>query len=171
MALRCRQRPAYGGTIVRADGRHQMRGVVYPGSAQTVTDLIAGRIQVIFAPSSTVVGLIGQGSVRPLASTEAKRASVAPDLPTISEAALPGYHTGVWFGLLAPAGAPPAVIDKLSKASNAALADADVLKQLSLQGLEARGGCPDDFRAFIKSETERWEQVIKSMPDAGKATK
>src|SRR3984893_13787746 len=108
----------------------KMRGVLYPGSAQTVTDLIAGRIQVMFAPSPTVVGLIGQGAVKPLASTEAKRASVAPDLPTISEAALPGYDTGVWFGLLAPAGTAGAVIDKLSKASNEALTDADVLRQL-----------------------------------------
>jgi 3-oxoacyl-(acyl-carrier-protein) synthase len=86
--------------------------------------LPAGRIQVMFAPSSTVVGLIGQGTVKALASTEAKRASVAPDLPTISEVALPGYNTGVWFGLLAPAGTPAAVIDKVSKATNEALADA-----------------------------------------------
>jgi tripartite-type tricarboxylate transporter receptor subunit TctC len=149
----------------------KMRGVLYPGSGQTVTDLIAGRIQVMFAPSSTVVGLIGQGRVKPLASTEAKRARVAPDLPTISEAALPGYNTGVWFGLLAPAGTAAAVIDKLSKASNEALIDADVLRLLGLQGLEARGGSPEDFRAFIKAETERWEQVIKSMPEADKNTK
>jgi tripartite-type tricarboxylate transporter receptor subunit TctC len=149
----------------------KMRGVLYPGSAQTVTDLIAGRIQVMFAPSSTVVGLIGQGTVKPLATTEAKRASVAPDLPTIAEAALPGYNTGVWFGILAPAGTPAAVIDKVSKASNDALTDADVVKQLGVQGLDARGGSPEDFRVFIKAETERWEKVIKSMPAADKESK
>lgn len=149
----------------------KMRGVLYPGSAQTVTDLIAGRIQVMFAPSSTVVGLIGQGTVKPLASTEAKRASIAPDLPTVSEAALPGYNTGVWFGLLAPAGTPAAVIDRVSKASNEALTDVDVLKQLSIQGLDPRGGSPEEFRAYIKAETERWEKVIKSMPAADKESK
>lgn len=142
----------------------KMRGILYPGSAQTVTDLIAGRIQVMFAPSSTVVGLIGQGTVKPLASTEAKRASIAPDLPTVAESGLPGYNTGVWFGILAPTGTPAAVIDKLSKASNEALKDAEVLKQLHVQGLDARGGSPEEFRDFIKSETERWAQVIKSMP-------
>jgi len=142
----------------------KMTGVLYPGSAQTVTDLIAGRIQVMFAPSTTVVGLIGQGTVKALASTEAKRASVAPDLPTVAESGLPGYNTGLWFGLLAPAGTPAAVIDKVSKASNEALKDADVLKQLHLQGLDARGGSPDEFRDFIKAETERWAEVIKSMP-------
>jgi tripartite-type tricarboxylate transporter receptor subunit TctC len=146
----------------------KMRGVLYPGSAQTVTDLIAGRIQVMFAPSSTVVGLIGQGTVKPLASTEAKRASIAPDLPTVAESGLPGYNTGVWFGLLAPAGTPAAIIEKVSKASNEALKDADVLKQLNIQGLDARGGSPEEFGVFIKSETERWAQVIKSMPAADK---
>ncbi len=149
----------------------KMRGVLYPGSAQTVTDLIAGRIQVMFAPSSTVVGLIGQGTVKPLASTEAKRASIAPDLPTVAESGLLGYNTGVWFGLLAPAGTPAAVIEKVSKASNEALKEADVLKHLGVQGLDARGGSPEDFRAFIKSETERWAQVIKSMPAADKESK
>jgi tripartite-type tricarboxylate transporter receptor subunit TctC len=149
----------------------KMRGVLYPGSAQTVTDLIAGRIQVMFAPSSTVVGLIGQGTVKPLASTEAKRASIAPDLPTVAESGLPGYNTGVWFGLLAPAGTPAPIIDKLSKASNETLKDAEVLKQLHLQGLDARGGTPEEFRDFIKSETERWAQVIKSMPPAEKDSK
>ena len=146
----------------------KMRGVLYPGSAQTVTDLIAGRIQVMFAPSSTVVGLIGQGTVKPLASTEAKRASIAPNLPTVAESGLPGYNTGVWFGILAPAGTPAAVIDKLSKASNETLNDAEVLKQLHVQGLDARDGTPEEFRDFIKSETERWAQVIKSMPAAEK---
>jgi tripartite-type tricarboxylate transporter receptor subunit TctC len=103
-----------------------------------------------------------------LASTAAKRASIAPDLPTISEAALPGYDTGVWFGLLAPAGTAGAVIDKLSKAGNEALTDPDVLRQLGIQGLEARGGSAEDFRVFIKAETERWEQVIRSTPQADK---
>ena len=149
----------------------KMRGVLYPGSAQTVTDLIAGRIQVMFAPSSTVVGLIGQGTVKPLASTEAKRSGIAPDLPTIAESGLPGYNTGVWFGLLAPAGTPAAIIEKVSKASNETLKDADVLKQLGVQGLDARGGSPDDFRAFIKAETDRWAEVIKSMPASEKNAK
>lgn len=149
----------------------KMTGVLYPGSAQTVTDLIAGRIQVMFAPSSTVVGLIGQGTVRALASSEAKRTGIAPDLPTISEAALPGYSTGVWFGLLAPAGTPAGIIDKISKASNETLKDPDVLKQLGLQGLEVRGGSPDEFRAFIDSETKRWAEVIKSMPASEKTIK
>ena len=146
----------------------KMIAVLYPGSAQTVTDLIAGRIQVMFSPASTVLGFISQGTVKALATTEAKRASVAPDLPTISESALPGYNTGVWFGILAPAGTPAAIIDKVSKATNEALKDEAVLKQLHTQGLDALGGSPEDFRIFIRSETERWQRVINSMPAENK---
>ena len=145
----------------------KMTGVLYPGSAQTVTDLIAGRIQVMFSPASTVLGFIQQGSVKALATSEAKRASVAPDLPTISESALPGFNTGVWFGILAPTGTPMPIIDNISKATNEALKDPEVLKQLNTQGLDALGGSPEDFRRFIRSETERWARVIHSM-DAAK---
>jgi tripartite-type tricarboxylate transporter receptor subunit TctC len=144
----------------------KMTAVLYPGSAQTVTDLIAGRIQVMFSPASTVLGFIRDGSVKPLATTEAKRASAAPDLPTIAEAGLPGYNTGVWFGTLAPAGTPAPIIDKLSKTANEALKDPEVLKQLHTQGLDAIGGSPDDFGRFIKSETERWASVVHNMDDA-----
>ena len=146
----------------------QMTAVLYPGSAQQLTDLIAGRIHVMFSPASTVLGHIQQGTVKALATTQAKRASVAPDLPTISEAALPGFDTGIWFGILAPTGTSAAVIDKVSKATNDALKDPDVLKQLHMQGLDALGGSPDDFKRLIRSETERWARVIHDVEAAKK---
>jgi tripartite-type tricarboxylate transporter receptor subunit TctC len=147
----------------------KMTGVLYPGSGQTAVDLIAGRIQVMFAPAPTVLGLIKDGRVKALATTEAKRSSIAPDLPTVAEAALPGYAAGLWFGILGPAGLPKPVIDKLSEAANAALKDPAVLKELQSQGLNAAGGSPDDFARFIRNETERWARVIKSMDAAKKA--
>ncbi len=145
----------------------KMTGVLYPGSAQTAMDLISGRIQVMFAPASTVLGFMKDGRVKALATSEAKRASIAPDLPTIGEAALPGYATGLWFGILGPAGTPKPVIDKISDAANKALKDPGVVKQLETQGLNALGGSPDDFAAFIKSETQRWARVMHDM-DASK---
>jgi len=147
----------------------KMTGVLYPGSGQTAVDLIAGRIQVMFAPAPTVLGLIKDGRVKPLATTEAKRSNIAPDLPTVAEAALPGYAAGLWFGILGPGGLPKPVIDKLSEATNAALKDPAVLQGLQSQGLNATGGSPEDFARFIKSETERWARVIKSMDAAKKA--
>ena len=147
----------------------KITGVLYPGSGQAAVDLIAGRIQVMFAPAPTVLGLIKDGRVKALATTEAKRSSVAPDLPTVAEAALPGYTAGLWFGILGPGGLPQPVIDTLSKATNAALKDPQVLHELQNQGLNAAGGSPDDFVRFIVSDTERWARVIKSM-DAVKKT-
>jgi tripartite-type tricarboxylate transporter receptor subunit TctC len=147
-----------------------MTGVLYPGSAQTVVDLVSGRIQVMFAPASTVLGLIKDGRVKALATSEAKRTSVAPDLPTIAEAALPGYAAGLWFGILGPAGTPQTAIDRLSEATNNALNDPEVRKELERQGLNALGGSPDEFARFIKSETERWARVIHAM-DAVKSNK
>jgi tripartite-type tricarboxylate transporter receptor subunit TctC len=148
----------------------KLTGVLYPGSAQTAMDLISGRIQVMFAPASTVLGFIKDGRVKALATSEAKRASIAPNLPTISEAALPGYATGLWFGILGPAGTPKPIVDKISEATNKALKDPDVLKQLETQGLNALGGSPDNFAAFIKSETRRWTRVMHDM-DADKMRK
>lgn len=147
----------------------KMTGVLYPGSGQTAVDLIAGRIQVMFAPAPTVLGLIKDGRVKALATTEAKRSSIVPNLPTIAEAALPGYAAGLWFGILGPAGLPEPVIGKLSRAVNAALTDQTVLHELQSQGLNAAGGSPGDFAKFIASETERWAHVIKSMDTAKKA--
>jgi tripartite-type tricarboxylate transporter receptor subunit TctC len=148
----------------------KMTGVLYPGSGQTVMDLISGRIQVMFSPASTVLAFIKDGRVRALATTESKRTNAAPELPTISESALPGYDTGLWFGILGPAGMPKPIIDKISNATNSALKDPDVLKQLTTQGLDARGGTPEEFALFIKTETERWARVIRQM-DAAKENK
>jgi tripartite-type tricarboxylate transporter receptor subunit TctC len=141
----------------------KMTGVLYPGSAQTVTDLIAGRIQVMFAPASTVVGFIKAGTVKALATSQAKRASVAPDLPTIAESGLPGFDTGLWFGILGPAGTPKPVIDKISAATNQTLKEPAVVSALKAQGFDPLGGSPDDFARYIKSETERWARVIHGM--------
>jgi len=141
----------------------KMTGVLYPGSAQTATDLIAGRIQVMFAPASSVVGFIKAGTVKPLATSQAKRASIAPDLPTVAESGLPGFNTGLWFGVLAPAGTPAPVIDRLAKSLNDSLEDLGVVNALKTQGFDPLGGTPDDFARYIKSETERWARVIHGM--------
>ena len=148
----------------------KMTGVLYPGSGQTAVDLISGRIQVMFAPTPTVLGLIKDGRVKALATTETKRSSVAPDLPTVAEAALPGYAAGLWFGILGPAGLPQPVVDTLSKAANATLQDKAVLRELQSQGLNPADGSADDFAHFIASEAERWAKVIASM-DAAKTKK
>jgi len=137
----------------------RMVHVPYPGSAQAVSDLLSGRVQVMFSPASTVMPQVREGKLIALASTQLKRASVAPELPTMSEAGLTGFDTGVWTGLLAPAGTSREVVDKLARATNAALQMRDVIEPLQKQGIDMLGGTPEQFAAYIKSEIVKWERV------------
>src|SRR6185437_1265800 len=120
----------------------------------------AGRIQVMFAPASAVVAHIESGSLKALASTELKRARIAPNLPTMAEAGLPGFETLIWLGVFAPNGTPRPVIDKLAKASNDALKLKEVVAGLNKIGLDTVGGSPDEFAKFIASETKKWKPVV-----------
>jgi tripartite-type tricarboxylate transporter receptor subunit TctC len=137
----------------------QMVHVPYAGSAQSITDLLAGRIQLVFTPASTVVQHVQAGKLVALATTEKKRAAIAPDVPTMSEAGLPGFDTGLWFGLLAPAGTPKAAIDKINAAANQAIKSEQAIKALQPQGIDLLGGTPDEFTRYIASEMERWNKV------------
>lgn len=146
---------------------NQMAGVKlvhvpYPGSGQAVTDLLANRVQVMFSPAATVLQHVDKGSLRALASTQLKRTAAAPQLPTMDEAALKGFDTGLWFGLLAPAGTPKEIVDKLSKATNDALKSPDVAEALSKQGMDVLGGSPEQFGRLIATETEKWAKVVKA---------
>ena len=140
----------------------KMVHVPYPGSAQSVTDLIAGRVQVTFAPASTVLPHVQSGRLIALATTQLKRASVAPDLPTMSEAGLKGFDTGVWFGLLAPAGTPRDVVERLAQATNDALKSRAVVDPLQKQGIDVLGGTPGEFAAYIQSEIAKWSRVAEA---------
>src|SRR5262249_57364906 len=137
----------------------KMIHVPYGGSPQAVTDLLAGRIQVLFSPASTVLQHVKEGKLVALASTEARRTAIAPELPTMAEAGLPGVETGLWFGLLAPAGTPKAVVDKLNRTGNEALKADEVTKALVPQGIDLVGGSADDFAKYLDSEMRRWATV------------
>src|SRR5882757_4528147 len=137
----------------------KMVHVPYGGSPQAVTDLLAGRIQVLFSPASTVLQHVRDGKLVALASTEAKRTGIAPDLPTMAEAGLPGFETGLWFGLMAPVGTAKEIVDKLNRAGNEALKAEEVGKSLAPQGIDLVGGSADDFARFLDSEMKRWATV------------
>jgi tripartite-type tricarboxylate transporter receptor subunit TctC len=140
----------------------KMVHVPYGGSAQAVTDLLAGRIQLLFSPASTVIQHVHDGKLVALAATEARRAAIAPEIPTMAEAGLPGFETGLWFGLLAPTGTPREAIDKISAAANEALKADEVGKALHPQGIDLLGGTPADFARYIDSEMKRWDQVARA---------
>lgn len=133
--------------------------VPYPGSAQGMTDVLAGRVPLMFGPVPTVLPSVRAGKLKALAVTQATRASIAPDVPTMIEAGVPGYTAGIWMGLLAPAGTPREIVDKLSRAANEALHAKEVLTLMQNQGVDPLGGTPDEFAKFIADELKKWDAV------------
>ena len=152
--------PHLSGELFNMMAGTRMVHVPYSGSAQAVTDLIAGRTQVMFSPASTVLQYVASGQLRALASSERERASAAPDLPTVAESGLPRFDTSVWFGLVAPAGVSHEIVGKLSAAVDEALQNDEVAKPLHAAGLDIRGGTPEAFGAFIAAETKKWNDVV-----------
>jgi len=139
----------------------KMVHVPYGGSAQAVQDLLGGRIQLLFTPASTVVQFVRQGKLVALAATESRRIAIAPDVPTMAEAGLPGFNTGLWFGLMAPAGTPRSAIDKIAAAANEAIKTEAVVEKLRPQGITLLGGSPDEFGRYVAGEMQRWGKVAR----------
>ena len=152
--------PHLSGELFNMMAGTKMVHVPYSGSAQAVTDLLAGRTQVMFSPASTVLQYVETGQLKALASSERTRASAAPDLPTVAEAGLPGFDTSVWFGFMGPTGLSREVIEKLSRAIGEALGNDEVTKPLHAAGLDIKGGTPEEFGTFIVSETKKWNGVV-----------
>jgi len=135
--------------------------VPYQSSAQGMSDVLSGRVPATFAPVNILWPHVEGGKVKALATTENKRSSMAPDLPTMAEAAsLPGYESAIWYGLLAPAGTPRVVIDKINAAVNEALKDQETLAVMRKQGMEAAGGSAADFARHIGADLKKWADVI-----------
>jgi tripartite-type tricarboxylate transporter receptor subunit TctC len=136
--------------------------VPYPGSPQAVTDLVAGRITMFFAPASGVVGQLAAGKLTALATAAHKRPSALPDVPTMEEAGVPDFDTSLWLGLVAPIGTPRPVIDKLADAAHKAVHAPEAVEALRKQGYDPLDAGPDEFGAFIRSETTRWSEVART---------
>jgi len=139
----------------------KMVHVAYRGEAPAINDLLAGQIPLMFANLSAVMGNLKAGTVRALAVTGAHRSPSAPDIPTVAEAALPGFEAETWWGIVAPAGTPPAVLAKLNAAARKALADDDTKKRFADLGMTNGASSPEELDAYIKSETAKWSKVIK----------
>ncbi|HKC34235.1 MAG TPA: tripartite tricarboxylate transporter substrate binding protein [Xanthobacteraceae bacterium] len=148
--------PHLSGELFNARAGIKTVHVPYQGSPQAVTDLIAGRTSMMFSPASAVMPHIESGALKGLASAASKRPSIAPNLPTMAEAGLPDFDTSIWFGLMAPLGTPPEVIDKLARAVNDALASNEVLSSLKTQGFDTLGGSPEEFARTITRDVARW---------------
>ena len=133
--------------------------VPYAGSAQGVNDVIAGRVPLMFGSAANVMPHIQAGTLKALAATQVKRIAIAPEVPTMVEAGLPGYDAVVWMGLLAPAGTPREIVTKLSQAVNEALRVNEVESALRAQGFETIGSSPEEFGRMIDGELKKWADV------------
>jgi len=140
----------------------KMVHVPYKGASEALTALLAGQLDLQFASLSSAIPLVKAGRLRAFAVTGEKRSPSIPELPTVAEAALPGYAASAWFGLLGPAGMPPAAVTALSNAALASLQTQEVKDRLFASGVEIRPMPPDEFARLIDSEIKKWAQVVKA---------
>jgi tripartite-type tricarboxylate transporter receptor subunit TctC len=139
----------------------QMVHVPYKGAAPALTDVLAGQCQLIFATSLSVQPYIKSGRLRALAVTTAKRARANPELPTVSEAGVPGFEANTWHGIVTTAHTPPAIIARLNAEVNKVLHKPDVRERIEGLGGEILGGTPQEFAAYIQKEIPKWTKVVK----------
>ena len=142
----------------------QMTHIPYKGSAPVVADLIGGQVDVMFDNLPYVIQHVKGGRMKALAVSSAKRSPAAPDVPTVAESGVPGFDVTVWFGLLAPAGVPREIIQRLNAECVRIIGTHEVTERFRNQGVEPRTGTPEQFGDLVKSEVVRWAKVIK---DAG----
>lgn len=156
--------PHMSGELFKSMAGIDMLHIPYKGSTLAHPDLLSGRVSIMFDTVAAINTQVKSGNVRALAVTTAKRAAIAPEIPTMAEAGLPGYETSTWGGILAPAGTPKAVVAKLNTEMNRILALPDVKQRMTDAGIEVGGGTPQQFNDFIQSEMVKWAKVAK---DAG----
>ena len=140
----------------------QLQHVPYRGSAQAVADLISKRIDFMIDPPTLMIEFVRDGRLRALGTTGASRFFGMPDVPTLSEAALPGYVVTSWQGLAGPAGVSPSIIERLNREVAAVLAEPAIVERLRLLGNDPKPSSPDAFRARVAADVEKWSEVVEA---------
>ena len=138
-----------------------LRNVPYKGAAQAMTDLVGGNIDLYMSAIPTLIGQVRNGKLRPVVVTSLKRSSQLPDTPTLDELGYKGFEAASWYGVLAPAGTPDAIVQQLNKAINAALQQPDVAEKLRSEGGDVLGGTSEKFNQFLRAEVPRWAKIVK----------
>jgi tripartite-type tricarboxylate transporter receptor subunit TctC len=151
--------PHLSGELLSMRADVKLVHVPYQGSPQAATDLLAGRVAMMFSPATAVVSQIEAGKLRALASAASTRPGILPNVPTMAEAGVPDFDTSIWFGLVAPAGTPKDIVDKLARAVREATASNEVVTTWRPQGIDPLGGGPEEFARHIASESKRWGDV------------
>lgn len=134
--------------------------VPYKGEAAAYNDLMAGSVQVVVGNIAAAGALVNGGRLRALAVTSKERSKLMPDVPTVAESGIPGFENSGWFGFMAPAGTPKAVVEKIQRDTAKVLASPEMASKLADQGMVAVGDKPDDFAAAIQQESRKWASVV-----------
>lgn len=150
-----------GTEMVASAAKVELVHVPYKGIGPAFNDLLGGNLQMLLPSLPSVIPFLRGGKMRGLAVTSAQRSPLAPDLPTASEAGLPGFQLEAWFGLLGPARLPVPIVTRLNEELNAVLAQPDVIEVLAREGATALPGKPGEFGSLIRSEVVRWTKLIK----------
>ena len=154
--------PHLAGELFKTMAGVDMVHVPYKGNGPAYTDLVGGHVSVMFPTIPTAIPHVRAGKLRALAVTTRQRTAVAPELPTISESGVPGFDVSSWYGLLAPAGTPAAVVTRLQREIAKVLRLPEVGEKLVAQGLDLVGNTPEEFAAILKSEIAKWAKVVKA---------
>jgi len=136
--------------------------IPYKGGGPAVADLVSGQVQLMFATAASVIPHVKSGRLRALAVSTPARSATLPELPTISETAIKGFDATTWHGVVVPARTPTAVIARINRDINATLSTAEVKDKLAALGIEARGGTPEEFAAYLRSEIPKWAKVVRA---------
>jgi len=151
------------GELFKHMAQVDIRPVAYRGTTAVLPDLLAGRLSMSFSNISNVLPLVREGKLKGFAVSSARRSGAAPDLPTMAEMGYPGFEAVPWFGIMAPAGTPTTITDKIYAETIRVLALPEVRKQFAVLGIDVIGGTPAEFAAVIASETGQWAKLIKAM--------
>ena len=135
--------------------------IPYKGGAPAIADLIAGNVELMFESTNSIAPHVRAGRVRALAVTGLKRSISLPEVPTLVEAGVPGYEVNAWSGVIAPAGLPRPILDKLNKAINAAIVAPETQQRFEQLGSEGGGGTPEEFAELIRRDSAKWADVVK----------
>jgi tripartite-type tricarboxylate transporter receptor subunit TctC len=150
------------GEMLEAEAKIELTHVPYKGGAPAATDLMAGHLAMMFEMGYAALPAIRSEKIKPIAVTSLKRLAALPNVPTMSEAGLPGFESYNWQGIVVPAKTPNAIVLRLNKAINEILQDPDMAKAIADGLSQPVGGSPENFGKFIKSEREKWGKVIKT---------
>jgi tripartite-type tricarboxylate transporter receptor subunit TctC len=155
--------PHMAGELLKSSASVDLLHVPYKGSGPAVIDLVGGQVQIMFDGAPSLLSQIQAGKIKALAAASKRRTLLMPELPTFAELGYPGVDVSLWYGLMAPAGTPDSIINKLNLEINKILQSPDINERFLAQGIEPMLGSPEQAASLIRQESDRWKPIVKKV--------